>query len=51
MFGIDINVSGVIEAARKVIDSVSKMTDEKMIKLCRNGDLKRIKRALEHGAT
>ena len=45
----DINIGELFGAVRRLCGSLTKMTDEKMVKLCRKNDLKRVKQALENG--
>lgn len=45
----DINIGELFGAAKRLFGSLTKMTDEKLVKLCRKNDLKRVKLALENG--
>ena len=44
MFDVQVDV---IDTIKKGFDLIFKVTDEKMVRLCRNGELKRIKQALQ----
>ncbi len=46
MFDVQVDV---IDTIKKGFDLIFKVTDEKMVRLCRNGELKRIKQALQNG--
>lgn len=45
----DIQVD-VVDTLKKGFDLIFKVTDEKLVKLCRNNELKRVKSALQKGA-
>ena len=46
----DVNISDIAGTIKEVCSSLFKLTDEKFIRICRKGDLKAVKKALENGA-
>ncbi|GEM_PF-5791075 len=46
----DVNISDIAGTVKEVCSALFKVTEEKFIRLCRKGDLKAVKKALENGA-